>query len=481
MQSIHQFWKNSTIYGIGSVLVRAISFFLLPLYTNAFTQSETGYIFLVFTFIAFAQIMYYHGMESSFLQYYKQDSLDKDSVGRTSLIMLLITSILFSGVIVQFADFVSIHLFGLQQEVWVIYCAGILFFDVLSSRIMTLLRIQEKAIIFFIISIVNVLFTLLTTYILVVYYGFGIDGILIGTLGGTIIRWILLLPSLYGILSKGTFSINIARKLLRFGLPFFPAAFFYLVLEMSDRYLLFWILGPEAVGVYSIGYKIGSLGMFIIIAFNLGWQPFYIKIGNQENAADTFGNIGTKFLLIMISFWALIVFWTHVFMRIKLGSNYIIGEAFWASEQIVSIIFSAYIFYAGYIILMPSIYLFEKQNWSPVFRGTGALLNICLNLLFIRYWGLVGAAFATLISYMAMFLFIFVKSDKWMKIPYSWNIIFRHFIITSMFIFVYSMVQKTVLFSLGFSVIYFILVVLIYGKKTILRNFKQLKSTLNDA
>ncbi len=78
MQSIHQFWKNSTIYGIGSVLVRAISFFLLPLYTNAFTQSETGYIFLVFAFIAFAQIMYYHGMESSFLQYYKQDSLDKD-------------------------------------------------------------------------------------------------------------------------------------------------------------------------------------------------------------------------------------------------------------------------------------------------------------------------------------------------------------------------------------------------------------------
>ena len=472
MQLIHQFWKNSTIYGIGSVLVRAISFFLIPLYTNAFTQSETGYIFLVFTFIAFTQIMYYHGMESSFLQYYKQDSLDKDSVGRTSLIMLIITSILFSGVIVQIADFISIHLFGLQQETWVIYCAGILFFDVLSSRIMTLLRIQEKAITFFIISIVNVLFTLLTTYILVVYYGLGIDGILIGALGGTIIRWVLLLPSLYGILSKGTFSINIARKLWRFGLPFFPAGFFYLVLEMSDRYLLFWILGPEAVGVYSIGYKIGSLGMFIIIAFNLGWQPFYIKIGNQENAADTFANIGTKFLLLMISFWALIVFWIHVLMRIKLGSNYIIGEEFWASEQIVSIIFSAYIFYAGYIILMPSIYLFEKQNWSPVFRFTGALLNICLNLLFIRYWGMVGAAFATLISYMAMFIFILFKSKKWMLIPYRWKTILRHFIITSIFIFVYSMMQKTVLFSLGFSIIYFILVVIIYGNKTILRNYK---------
>ena len=76
MQPIKQFWKNSAIYGIGSIMVRAISFFLLPLYTNEFSQSETGYIFLVFTFIAFAQIVYSYGQDSSFLQFYKQDSID---------------------------------------------------------------------------------------------------------------------------------------------------------------------------------------------------------------------------------------------------------------------------------------------------------------------------------------------------------------------------------------------------------------------
>ena len=69
-------------------------------------------------------------------------------------------------------------------------------------------------------------------------------------------------------------------------------------------------------------------------------------------------------------------------MRIKVGENHLIGEEFWASEQIVSIIFLSYLFYAGYIILMPSIYLIEKQNWSPIFRGTGAIINICLNLFY---------------------------------------------------------------------------------------------------
>ena len=105
-------------------------------------------------------------------------------------------------------------------------------------------------------------------HILVINYNFGIDGILIGVLVGTILRWVMLIPHQIETLSKGTFSFIFAKKLLKFGLPFFPAAFFYLILEMSDRYLLFLILGPEAVGIYSIGYKLGSLALFIISAFN---------------------------------------------------------------------------------------------------------------------------------------------------------------------------------------------------------------------
>ena len=380
MQPIKQFWKNSAIYGIGSILMRAISFFLLPLYTNEFSQSETGYIFLVFTFIAFAQIIYSYGQDSAFLQFYKQDSIDKNSIGRTSLILLITTSIIFSTIIISFADSIANNILNLNKGIWVVYCSGILFFDSVSSRVMTLIRIKEFA-----VTYLNVITSLFTSYILVINYNFGIDGILIGVLAGTILRWLLLIPKQIETLRSGEFSFNFVKKLLKFGLPFFPAAFFYLILEMSDRYILFWILGPEAVGVYSIGYKLGSLALFIISAFNLGWQPFYIKIGNNKNSSDTFGKIGTIFLRSLISIWGLIVFWTPRFMQIRIGDNHLIGEEFWASEQIVSLIFLSYLFYAGYIVLMPSIYLLEKQNWAPIFRGSGAIINISLNLLFIKY------------------------------------------------------------------------------------------------
>ena len=70
MFNTKQFWNNSAIYLIGSVLSRCISFLLIPLYTNFFSIIETGYIFLIFTFITFVQIFYYHGLDSAFIKYY---------------------------------------------------------------------------------------------------------------------------------------------------------------------------------------------------------------------------------------------------------------------------------------------------------------------------------------------------------------------------------------------------------------------------
>ena len=79
MSLIRSFWKQFLVYGLGIVLVRAVSFMLLPLYTNQFTTEEAGYIYLMFTFIAFAQVFYNHGMDSAFLKFVAQKDENKMS------------------------------------------------------------------------------------------------------------------------------------------------------------------------------------------------------------------------------------------------------------------------------------------------------------------------------------------------------------------------------------------------------------------
>ena len=104
---------------------------------------------------------------------------------------------------------------------------------------------------------------------------------------------------------------------------------------------------------------------------------------------------------------------------------------------------------------MPSIILNNKQNWSPVFRGTAAVINICLNIILIPVYGLYGAAFSTLFAYFIMGLFLYFKNKTWMNIPVKYIQLIL-FLILSCTLYGLSL-YSTTLIKLVFSTIYLIL------------------------
>ena len=165
MNIILSFWKESVIYGIGSFSVRTISFLLIPFYTHCFTQSEVGHIFLLFALIAFLQIFYNHGLESSFLKFYSLNDKNKDVVGATLIIALYISSFLFSLLLLLFGGMLFEFLFGFSNSSWVYCCSGVLFFDSTSNRILTLIRIKKKSMLFFFINVGSVIIALIFNFI----------------------------------------------------------------------------------------------------------------------------------------------------------------------------------------------------------------------------------------------------------------------------------------------------------------------------
>ena len=71
--------KEAMIYGVGHVLARLVSFFLVPLFTNIFSQQEYGTITLIYVFIGFFTIVVHLGLDAALLKYYKNDSRNKKS------------------------------------------------------------------------------------------------------------------------------------------------------------------------------------------------------------------------------------------------------------------------------------------------------------------------------------------------------------------------------------------------------------------
>jgi len=422
MTIVNLFWKQSMIYGVGTILVRAVSFLLLPLYTTFFTTAEAGYVYLLFTFIAFAQVFYNYGMDSAFLKFISQNKESKESVLSTSLLILLFSSAAFSLILYIFSTPISIFYLEINEPFWIRLCSLILFIDVLSARIMAYLRVINRPIYFSTISIVSALLTITSNIYFITVLNMGITGVLYGTLVGTLFRFILVTPLLVSGTNYNLFKFDLSKKMFTFGLPFFPAALFFIIMELADRYLLLQLVDIETVGVYSIAYKMGSVLMFLITGFNLAWQPLFHREQQNENRLEIFSTISTHFLVIMILVGGIISIWLPVIVQIPIGGgNTLIGKDFWGSINIIPVIMLSYIFYAGYILQMPSLYDGNNQKWSPILRGMGAVINIGLNLVLIPKYGGMGAAIATLSAYAIMFLSLFMLNRKWLRISFNYS------------------------------------------------------------
>ena len=87
--------KEAMIYGVGHVLARLISFFLVPLFTNIFSQSEYGVITLIYVFIGFFTIAIHLGLDASLLKYYKNDDSNKKLYVTNTYIPVLIINMIY--------------------------------------------------------------------------------------------------------------------------------------------------------------------------------------------------------------------------------------------------------------------------------------------------------------------------------------------------------------------------------------------------
>ena len=229
---------------------------------------------------------------------------------------------------------------------------------------------------------------------------------------------LLLAPLLVTKIKIKLFDFKLLRLMVRFSLPFLPASIFFIMIEMADRIMLGWLSSVNDVGLYGAGYKIGALILLIVKAFNLNWQPFYLKRENQNDVRG-FEAIGTKFIILLIFFSTLLsMLWPFLF-QFQINGNYIIGNEFWAGGNIIPIIALSYIIYGIFILQMPSIYIKEKQSWVPYFWGIGCIINILSNYILIPIYGFYGAALSTLFAYVSMTLFLVYKNMIWMQIKYN--------------------------------------------------------------
>lgn len=418
--SIKSLGRQSLIYIAGHIATRGVTFLLLPFYTNVFSLEDYGIISLVYTFLGFMNVILHYGLDASMLKHYvPANSEDRKIILSNVYFSLILTTTLFLILLVVFRNNISALLFGSTLPSITPMVAGILFFDVLWSIHVLLLRAEGRPIYYSIISFLNVISIVIFNMLFVFQLEFGIYGVLLGNLltsGGI---FLITFPIILKRSSLNSLSLYWWKKMMKFGLPFLPAGIFSMVLELSDRYILRYLTDIETVGLYNAGYKLGLLILLVVMGFNMAWQPYFLK--KEKVDKKNISDITTIVFSVLGFLWILLFLWSDNIVRIRFGNFTFFGEQYWAATDIVPIIGLAYVFHACYLIQLPGIYHLEKTGWISWVRGIGAIVNIILNFLFIPKYGIMGAASGTCFSFMLMAVILYFINKRIFPISYNWN------------------------------------------------------------
>jgi len=436
--------QQSLIYGLGYVLSRFLAFLLLPFYSHLMPPEEYGALVLVYMFIAVMQIIYIGGLDIAFLRFYvaEPDETKKRILSNcflaTGAIALLLTLYFYNFP----ASVISIMFDSppVKASLWVRIASGILLLDTLSVIPLFRLRGEKKATLFAVIKLSNVVINIAGNIVLVGMFHMGLTGALYANLISAAAQLLILLPFLLPYLAL-KIRLSTLKELWRFGLPNVPAMLFLYIIEFSDRKIieLTCINGLEEAGLYSAGYKMGMFMAIITTAFRFAWQPFFLSEAKNEGAEKTFARIFTYFFLATGFLFMLFVMFAAdlLMMKLPLIKIAILDPGYWQGMAVFPVILLAHFFDGLYANFTVGIYIKKKTKLIPVIIGAGAVFNLSANILVIPRFGMMGAAWTTLGSFILMAWLLYTLINRHYPIPYEWGRILKFSIIWAIVMAIY--------------------------------------------
>jgi len=243
--------------------------------------------------------------------------------------------------------------------------------------------------------------------IFLIYKSFGTGWFILAFVLETIITSFILLI----IFRKKGYTLKIKpdikkiKEILTDSWPFVFVTAFYLIYTKIDQIMIGKILGNEPLGIYSVGVKLAEIWYFVpgIICGVL--FPAIIK-AKKISKKLYIERLKKLFLIIFIITFS-IAFFEFIFAK------YLILILF-GKKYLESIIILKIYAWAGIIIstIMVSQQYLTIENKTKIIATSyfiGAISNIILNLIFIPILGIVGAAWSTIISYLTIPLYSFIK------------------------------------------------------------------------
>ncbi len=399
--------KNSLVYIFGDFLTKGINFLLIPLYTKLLSTSDYGISGVLNSLTAFLTIFFSFQLSSVItINYYKINQSERKSLIYTITLLTLLSTVFFLSLSLFFGQSVFGNILKeIPYKPYVILAIGAAAFSGPIEIIKANLRIKEKSFIFVLFGLLQFLVNLCFTIYFIVVLNLGALGLILSIF---ISNFLIGFLSLFILIreAKSEISHFLAKEAILLSIPIILHMVSHWGLNLMDRLILQSYVPLSEIGIYQLGYQVGTIYQVFIISINNAWVPFFFQKKGIKDYEKIIQKISTWLILLQLFIASFIILYNDELFRLLINAKY------YNARLIVPYIVLGFVFVTFYHMWVNILFFQKKTKLIPISTILAVITNYVINIILIPKFGIIGSAIATAVSYSVLAIIVLIFSIK---------------------------------------------------------------------
>ena len=419
LKDARRLFDRSAIYAVGLLLLRGMSFLLIPLYTRYLDRAEYGIVAVAASVTAVLAVLGPLSLHGALARLYfdAESHADRKRIAGA----LWVATVLVSGVFALLLDrlgeqWSSVLLPDVPFQPYIRLAIWTAFLTTFGLVPLNLLQIEERPGFYVKVTVAGTLVTTLCIIWLVVVRGMGAFGYVLGTFIGS-----ALLAVPYAVLAMRMSILrlrwSVTRAALIYSLPLVPHAVAGWVLELSDRALLQRFVPLTELGLYALGYQLASLLTMAATAINFAWTPYMYGVvrDRPDTARIELGRMTTYYVALLCALGLGVALLGGDILRVMTE------PPFHGAYRVVPLVVLGLLFNGLYLVPANLLFLKSRTGLIPLVTIAAGAVNVALLLWLAPRFGILAGAWATAVGYAVMLLLVWIAAQSVFRLAYEYG------------------------------------------------------------
>lgn len=412
MDKYKKLFSNTIVFAIGTFSSKILAIILTPFMTRALKLDAYGTMDIIQQTVNVLVPLSTMAVNSAALRFAMEKAKDKRAVFSTGVFT---TGIGF-GIFLCFTPLLSqLSLKDVNIGDYIIIIAVFLLSSATRQLCQQFVRGMGWVRLYAVDGILATFTNLVCNLLFLGVFKWGVEGAILAIVTSDVISIVFLtvMGRLDRFIRPKRLKWNMTGAMLKYSIPLVPTAILWLIINVSDRYMVTGFLGADYNGLYAAASKIPNFVILFAGIFIDAWQLSAVDEYNSKGRGHFFTKIFKIYSGSLFAIGSGLILFCRVFTKVLVGPDYYESWVY-VPILILSTVFSCLVNF------LASIYMAEKKNAMSMMTAlAGAILNVGLNLVLIPKIGINGAALATLISFLLVFILRAADTKRFVRIRFS--------------------------------------------------------------